>query len=97
MNFLFIENQATPLLLNPNYIHCKSSHPTSITKQLQSMTSRHTSSLSCNDNEFYKAKPLYKLALKYSGFNYSIKFEAPLENARQTEMVKSYGSIHRIF
>ena len=46
------------------------------------MTNRHTSNLPCNEKEFNKAKPLYKLALKTSSFNYSMKFEAPVENAR---------------
>ena len=36
-----------------------------------------------NEHEFNKAKPLYKSALKSSGFNYSMKFEAPVENAKR--------------
>ena len=32
---------------------------------------------------FNKAKPFYESALKNSGFNYSMKFEAPVENARR--------------
>ena len=67
----------------PLYIHSQSNHPPSITKQLPSMTSKHISNLSCNENEFNKAKPLYKSVLKSSGFNYSIKFKAPAENARR--------------
>ena len=47
------------------------------------MTNKRISNLSCNENEFNKAKPLYKSALKSSGFNYSIKFKAPAENARR--------------
>ena len=39
--------------------------------------------LSCNENEFNKAKSFYESALKNSGFNYSMKFEAPVENARR--------------
>ena len=65
------------------YIHSESNHPPSITKQLPSMTNRRISNLSCNENEFNNAKPLYKSALKNSGFTYSMKFEAPVENARQ--------------
>ena len=53
----------------PLYIHSESNHPPSITKQLPSMTRKHTLNLSCNENEFSKAKPLYKSALKSSGFN----------------------------
>ena len=47
------------------------------------MTNRHISNLSCGENKFNKAKPLYKSALKNSGFNISMKFEALVENARQ--------------
>ena len=45
------------------YIRSKSNHPPSITKQLPSMTNRRISNLSCNENEFNKAKPLYESAL----------------------------------
>ena len=55
----------------------------SITKQLSSMTNRRISNLSCNENEFNKAKPIYESALKNSVFNYSMKFEAPVENTRR--------------
>ena len=68
---------------NPLYIHSQSNHPPSITKQLSSMTNRRISNLSCNENEFNKAKPLYVSTLKNSGFNYSMKFEAPVENTRR--------------
>ena len=47
------------------------------------MTNRHIPNLPCNENEFNKAKPLNELALKNGGFNYSMKFEAPVENARR--------------
>ena len=67
----------------PLYIHSESNQPHSITKQLPSMTNRHISNLSCNENEFNEAKPIYASALKNSGFNYSMKFEAPVENTRR--------------
>ena len=47
------------------------------------MFNKCISNLSCNEHEFNKAKPLYKSALKSSGFNYRMKFEAPAENARR--------------
>ena len=47
------------------------------------MTNKRVSNLSCNENECNKAKPLYESALKSSGFNCSMKFEAPVENARR--------------
>ena len=67
----------------PLYIHSESNHPSSIIKQLPSMTNKHISNLQCNEHEFNKAKPLYESALKNSSFNYSMKFKAPVENARR--------------
>ena len=58
-------------------------HSPSITKQLPSMTNRRIPNLSYNENEFNKANPFYESALKNSGFNYSMKFEALVVNARQ--------------
>ena len=65
------------------YIHSESNHPPFIIQQLPSMTKKRILNLSCNENEFSKARPIYESALKSSGFNYSMKFEAPVENARQ--------------
>ena len=65
------------------YIHSESNHPPSIIKQLPSTTNKRISNLSCNEHEFNKAKPIYESALKSSGFNNSMKFEAPVENARR--------------
>ena len=47
------------------------------------MINKRISTLSCNEHEFKKAKRLYESALKSSGFNYSMKFGAPAENARR--------------
>ena len=59
------------------------------------MTNRRTPNLSCNENEFSKAKPLYESALKNSGFNYSMKFKALLKTQGETEIGKSYGFIRQ--
>ena len=76
--FPFREPSNTPL-----YIHSRSNHPPSIIKLLPSMTNKRISNLSSNEHEFKRAKTLYESALKSSGFNYSIKFKAPVENARR--------------
>ena len=78
----------------PLYIHSESNHPPSIIKQLPSMINKRISNLSCNEHEFNKANPLYESALKNFVFNYSMKFEAPVENARRNRNRKLYGSIH---
>ena len=67
----------------PLYMLSKSNHPPSIIKQLPLMTNKRISNLSCNEHEFSKAKPLYESAPKSSGFDYSMEFEAPVENARR--------------
>ena len=78
----------------PLYIYSESNHPCSIIKQLPSMTNKRILNLSCNEHEFSKTKPPYESAVKSSGFNYSMEFEAPVENARRKINRKSYGSIH---
>ena len=59
---------------NPIYTHAKSNHHSSIIKYLPNMVNKRLSDLSCNEEEFNKAKPLYENALKNSGFNTSIKY-----------------------
>ena len=76
--YIIATNSNTPL-----YIHSKSNHPPPISKQLPSTTNRRISSLTCNENEFNKAKPYYESSLKNSGFNYTMKFEVPVENTRR--------------
>ena len=80
MDKFFPYKQGSNTLL---YIHSESNHPPSIIKQLPSMTNIRISNLSYNEHEFNKAKPIYESALKSSGFNNSMKFEAPVENARR--------------
>ena len=67
----------------PFCIHSELNHLPSIIKQLPSMINKRISNLPCNEHEFNKAKPLYESALKSSGFNYSMKFEARVKNARR--------------
>ena len=64
----------------PLYIHSKSNHPPSIIKQLPSMTNKHISRLSCNETEFKKANIMYKMTLKNSGYQATLKFEKPSQN-----------------
>ena len=51
----------------PLYIHSQSNHLISILKQLPNMIEKRVSSISCNSDEFNKAKPLHEEALKTSG------------------------------
>ena len=72
----------------PLYIHFESNHPPAFRKQLPSINDRRISNLSCNENEFHKAKALYESALKNSGLRCSTKQEAPVENSRRNRNKK---------
>ena len=48
----------------PLYINAKSNHLNTITKELPEMINKRLSELSCNQEEFNKAKPLYEEARK---------------------------------
>ena len=43
----------------PLYINAKSNHPPNILRDLPSMINKRLSDLSCNEEEYEKAKPLY--------------------------------------
>ena len=82
MQNIFIKNK-TKIVPITSFTILLSNHPPSIIKHLPSMINKRISNLSCNEYEFNKAKPLYKSALKSSGFNCSMKLEAPVESARR--------------
>ena len=58
----------------PLYIDTKSNHPPSIIKHPPEAINRQISSISCNETEFNKAKPIYENALKFSGFTYNLSY-----------------------
>ena len=60
---------------DPLYINVKSNHPPTIIKDLPKMINKGLSDLSCNEDEFKKAKPLYENALKESGYKAEMKYE----------------------
>ena len=57
------------------YINAKSNHPPTIIKDLPKTINKRLSDLSCNEDEFKKAKPLYENALKESGYKAEMKYE----------------------
>ena len=58
------------------YVNANSNHPPTILQQLPTMINTQLSTLSINEEEFNKAKPLYETALKNSGFNRNLKFQS---------------------
>ena len=67
----------------PLYINSQSNHPPTILKQLPKMISDRISSISCDENEFNKAKDEYNNSLKRSGFKQCINYKQP-ENTSPT-------------
>ena len=57
------------------------------------MINKRLSELSCNQEEFSKAKPLYEEALSESNYKASLKFEKPQYNTKRNRFLKVYGLI----
>ena len=72
----------------PLYINAKSNHSYTIIKELPKMINKRLSELSCNQEEFNKAKPLYEEALSESNCKASIKFEKPQYNTNRNGLRK---------
>ena len=70
----------------PLYINAKSNHPPTIIKELPNMINKHLSDLSCNKEEFKKAKPLYENALKASGYKLEMKYKISESLNKQKQM-----------
>ena len=58
----------------PIYIHKSSNHPPAIIRQIPKSISNRISSISSNQSVFNSAIPMYKEALKNSGFDDEIKY-----------------------
>ena len=56
------------------YIHRQSNHPPSIIKNLPASISRRISDISCDEETFKKATPIYDDALKSSGYAESLSY-----------------------
>ena len=59
----------------PLYINSKSNHPPTIIEQLPTMINKRLNELSCNKEEFDKAKQSYSQALKASGYDGKLEYE----------------------
>ena len=72
---------------NPLYINAKSNHPPSIIKELPNMINKRISDLSCNEEEFDKAKGVYETALRDSGHHPNFKYERQKRNKTRNRKV----------
>ena len=60
--YLYIKPNSEPL-----YIHRLSNHPENIIKEIPNMISKRISEISCDEQEFEKAKDVYNETLEKSG------------------------------
>ena len=58
----------------PLYINAKSNHPSNILRDLPNVINKRLSDLSCNEEEYEKAKPLYETALNESGYKTTLTY-----------------------
>ena len=63
----------------PVYVNAHSNHPPPIRKQLPAMINRRISEISCDAEEFNKAKPMYEDALQKSGYSTTLNYEVPTQ------------------
>ena len=70
------------------YINAKSNHSDTTIKELPKMINKRLSELSCNQEEFDKAKPSYEEALSESNYKASLKFEKPQYNTKRYRLRK---------
>ena len=73
----------------PLYINAKSNHPSTIIEDLPKMINKRLSELSCNKDEFDKAKLLYGKSLQESGYKTSMSYA-------QTEVKTNKKSEHNL-
>ena len=67
--FLFRKPNNQPL-----YIYAKANHPPTILRDLPNMINKRLSDLSCNEEEYEKAKPLDETALNESGYKTTMTY-----------------------
>ena len=73
----------------PLYINSKSNYPPTIIKQLPSLINKRLNDLSCNKEEFDKAKQSYSQALKASGYDGKLTYEErkPPKRTRKCKII----------
>ena len=57
-----------PMDTDPLYINAKSNHPPTVVKHLPAAISSRLASISCNAEEFHRAKPIHEEALRQKRF-----------------------------
>ena len=65
------------------YVNAESNHPPAVLKQIPGMVEKRISKLSCNEEEFRKAKPNYQEAIKRSGYDHELEYAAETKKRRK--------------
>lgn len=74
----------------PLYINRNSNHPPQVIKQLPEMINRRICEISCNEDEFYKAKHTYQSALENSDFSYNMEYKSYQPSSRKRKRNITY-------
>ena len=76
-------------MMNNRHININSNHPPSIKKALPNTISNRLSELSCDLDNFKKAIPLYKNAIKQSGYKDNLIFSEtqPKNKSRKRKII----------
>ena len=67
----------------PLYIHSKSNHPPSIIKHIPQSISSRIASISCDEESFLRAKPVYEEALKKGGHATDFRYASETRKQRK--------------
>ena len=59
----------------PVFVHALSNHAPSHIKNIPENVNKRLNILSCNEEVFMEAKPMYQEALERSGYSYELKYE----------------------
>ena len=59
----------------PVYVHAQSNHASSHIKNIPINVEKRLNMLSCNEEVFNEAKPMYQIALRNSGYDYELNMK----------------------
>ena len=79
----------------PAYVHAQLNHATSHIKNIPINVDKRLNMLSCNEEVFNEAKPMYQIALRNSGYDYELKYEKVDIHAMNNNSVRQKRSKKR--
>ena len=90
--FLFRKPDNQPL-----YINAKSNHPPTILRDLPNIINKRLADLSCNEEEYEKAKPFYETVLNESGYKTTMTYTKTtnINNRKRARNIISFNPSYR--